>query len=63
MSLSQTLTSRRYADLLQRALDGDPDALGHRLLADDDPGIALSPPISIARWLVERWLAEYGGAA
>jgi hypothetical protein len=38
MSLSQTLTSRRYADLLQRALDGDPDALGHRLLADDDPG-------------------------
>ena len=33
------------------------------MLADDDPGIALSPPISIARWLVERWLAEYGGAA
>jgi hypothetical protein len=38
MSLSQTLTSRRDADLLQRALDGDPDALGHRLLADGEPG-------------------------
>jgi hypothetical protein len=37
MSLSQTLTSRRDADLLQRALNGDPDALGHRLLADDGP--------------------------
>jgi hypothetical protein len=37
MSLSQTLTSRRDADLLQRALDGDPGALGHRLLADDQP--------------------------
>jgi len=32
-------------------------------MADDEPGIALSPPISIARWLVERWLAEYGAAA
>jgi len=29
-------------------------------MADDEPGIALSPPISIARWLVECWLAEYG---
>jgi hypothetical protein len=27
-------------------------------MADDEPGIALSPPISIARWLVECWLAE-----
>jgi hypothetical protein len=34
MSLSQTLTSRRDADLLQRGLDGDPKALGHPLLAD-----------------------------
>jgi NAD+ diphosphatase len=25
--------------------------------ADDEPGIGLSPPISIARWLVEQWLA------
>jgi len=32
-------------------------------MADDEPGIALSPPISIARWLVERWLEEYGDAA
>jgi hypothetical protein len=32
MSLSQTMTRRRDADLLQRALDGDPEALGHRLL-------------------------------
>jgi NAD+ diphosphatase len=32
-------------------------------MADDEPGIALSPPISIARWLVERWLAEYGARA
>jgi len=32
-------------------------------MADDEPGIALSPPISIARWLVERWLAEYGADA
>ncbi len=27
--------------------------------ADDEPGIGLSPPISIARWLVEQWLAEF----
>ncbi len=31
------------------------------LLEPDEPGIALSPPISISRWLTERWLAEYGG--
>jgi NAD+ diphosphatase len=30
-------------------------------MADDEPGFALSPPISIARWLVEQWFAEYGG--
>jgi hypothetical protein len=34
MSLSQTLTRRRDADLLQRAVDGDPRALSHPLLAD-----------------------------
>ena len=34
MSLSQTLTRRRDADLLQRAVDGDPRALAHPLLAD-----------------------------
>jgi NAD+ diphosphatase len=28
-------------------------------MADDEPGIALSPPISISRWLIEQWLAEY----
>ncbi len=27
--------------------------------ADDEPGIALSPSISISRWLIEQWLAEY----
>jgi NAD+ diphosphatase len=32
-------------------------------MGDDEPGIALSPPISIARWLAQRWLAEYGGGA
>jgi NAD+ diphosphatase len=25
----------------------------------DAPGIALSPPISISRWLIEQWLSEY----
>lgn len=25
----------------------------------DAPGIALSPPISISRWLIEQWLAEH----
>ncbi len=25
-------------------------------LRDDEPGIALSPPLSIARWLIEQWL-------
>jgi NAD+ diphosphatase len=25
---------------------------------EDDPGITLSPPISIARWLVEQWVEE-----
>ena len=29
-------------------------------MPDDDTGIALSPPISISRWLIEQWLAEYG---
>jgi NAD+ diphosphatase len=28
---------------------------------DDTPGIALSPPLSIARWLIEQWLAGVGG--
>ncbi|MFL6593025.1 MAG: NAD(+) diphosphatase [Luteimonas sp.] len=27
-------------------------------LADDEQGVALSPPISIARWLVEQWVEE-----
>jgi NAD+ diphosphatase len=27
-------------------------------LGDDEPGIGLSPPISIARWLVEQWVEE-----
>lgn len=27
-------------------------------LGDDEPGIGLSPPISIARWLVEQWVDE-----
>jgi NAD+ diphosphatase len=27
-------------------------------LAEDDPGITLSPPISIARWLIEQWVHE-----
>jgi NAD+ diphosphatase len=26
---------------------------------DDEPGISLSPPVSISRWLIEQWLAEY----
>ncbi|MEO6138920.1 MAG: NAD(+) diphosphatase [Luteimonas sp.] len=28
-------------------------------MADDEPGISLSPPVSISRWLIEQWLAEY----
>lgn len=32
-------------------------------LAEDEPGITLSPPISIARWLVEQWLADYDRGA
>ncbi len=28
-------------------------------MADDERGITLSPPVSIARWLIEQWLAEY----
>ena len=28
-------------------------------MTHDEPGIALSPPISISRWLIEQWLAEY----
>ena len=31
-------------------------------MADDEVGIALSPPISIARWLIEQWLVDYHGA-
>jgi NAD+ diphosphatase len=27
-------------------------------IGDGDTGIALSPPISISRWLIEQWLAE-----
>jgi len=27
-------------------------------LGDDEPGIGLSPPISISRWLVEQWVDE-----
>jgi hypothetical protein len=40
MSLSQTVTRRRDADLLQRALDGDPQALGHPLLADEQADLS-----------------------
>lgn len=40
MSLSQTLTRRRDADLLQRALDGDRDALDHPLLRDESGELA-----------------------
>jgi NAD+ diphosphatase len=36
-------------------------ARGSEPLADDVPGIVLSPSISIARWLVEQWLAEVDG--
>ena len=28
-------------------------------IAEDDPEIALSPPISISRWLIEQWLGAY----
>jgi NAD+ diphosphatase len=28
-------------------------------LGDDEEGILMSPPISIARWLAQRWLAEF----
>ncbi len=28
-------------------------------MADDEPGISLSPPISISRWLIEQWLAGH----
>jgi NAD+ diphosphatase len=34
---------------------------GSEPLADDAPGIVLSPSISISRWLVEQWLAEMDG--
>ena len=40
MSLSQTMTRRRDADLLQRALDGDPEVLGHRLLQEQSGDLA-----------------------
>ncbi|MDB6163011.1 MAG: diphosphatase, partial [Xanthomonadaceae bacterium] len=36
---------------------------GSEVLPDGHPGIVLSPPISIARWLVEQWLLEYDGVA
>jgi NAD+ diphosphatase len=36
---------------------------GSEPLADDAPGIVLSPSISISRWLVEQWLAEMDGRA
>ncbi|HET8614787.1 MAG TPA: DUF5667 domain-containing protein [Actinomycetales bacterium] len=41
MSVSQTLTRRRDADLLERALSGDADALAHPLLADDASDLAV----------------------
>jgi hypothetical protein len=41
MSVSQTLTRRRDADLLQRGLEGDPDALGNRLLQDPSAELAV----------------------
>jgi hypothetical protein len=40
MSLGQTMTRRRDADLLQRALDGDPQALGHPLLEEPSGELA-----------------------
>jgi NAD+ diphosphatase len=45
-------------DEVRTALARDPQLP----MADGEPGFALSPPISIARWLVEQWVAEYGGA-
>lgn len=41
MSVGQTLTRRRDADLLQRALERDPAALGHPLLRDESGELAL----------------------
>lgn len=41
MSVSQTLTRRRDADLLERALSGDPVALSHPLLVDDASELAV----------------------
>ena len=31
-------------------------------IPDDEPGITVSPPISIARWLVEQWVEEMARA-
>jgi NAD+ diphosphatase len=52
-------------DELQDARWFDADAVraglardGSETFAQDDPAIVLSPSISIARWLVEQWLAE-----
>jgi NAD+ diphosphatase len=44
------------ADEVRAALDRD----WTTPMPDDAAGIALSPPISISRWLTEQWLAEYG---
>jgi len=46
-------------DAIRAALARD----GSEPLADDAPGIVLSPSISISRWLVEQWLAEMDGRA
>ena len=46
------------ADEVRQALAGD-----WRSADGAGGGIVLSPPISIARWLAERWLAEVTGAA
>jgi NAD+ diphosphatase len=42
------------ADAVRAGLARD----GSERFDDDDPAIVLSPSISIARWLVEQWLAE-----
>ena len=45
------------AGLARDWADADGDGTG------DDAGIVLSAPISIARWLAERWLEEVTGHA
>ncbi|WP_166210283.1 NAD(+) diphosphatase [Cognatiluteimonas telluris] len=42
---------------IRTALRRDPDVP----LRDDEAGIIVTPPVSIARWLVEQWFQEYGG--